>query len=63
MTHFLRCIFMVTIFSVSGESFGSMLRTIHLINDTPIYEQDTLQCSYKDGNFVPENKMGGVDSL
>ncbi|CAD6224407.1 unnamed protein product [Miscanthus lutarioriparius] len=45
------------------KAFGSTLRTIHLINETPVYEQDMAQCSYKDGNSVPEIKLGGADSL
>ncbi|CAD6242195.1 unnamed protein product [Miscanthus lutarioriparius] len=46
------------------KAFGSTLRTIHLINETPVYEQDMAQCSYKDGNSVPDEiKLGGADSL
>jgi hypothetical protein len=46
------------------KAFGSTLRTIHLINETPVYEQDIAQCSYKDGNSVPDEiKLGGADSL
>jgi len=44
------------------KSFGSTLRTLHLINETPVYEQDMPQCSYKGGNSVSEIKLSGTDS-
>ncbi|KAG2654327.1 hypothetical protein PVAP13_1NG487400 [Panicum virgatum] len=44
------------------KSFGSTLRTLHLINDTPVYEQDMPQCSYKGGDSVSEIKLSGADS-
>uniref|UniRef100_A0A0A9E6I2 Protein CPR-5 n=1 Tax=Arundo donax TaxID=35708 RepID=A0A0A9E6I2_ARUDO len=44
------------------KSFGSTLSTLHLINETPVYEQDIPQCSYKDGNAVAEIKLSGIDS-
>ncbi|KAL5230905.1 hypothetical protein ABZP36_029681 [Zizania latifolia] len=44
------------------KSFGSTLRTLHLINETPVYEQDTPQCSHKDGTSVAEIKLSGADS-
>lgn len=45
------------------KAFGSTLRTIHLINETPVFEQDVEQCSYKDDDSVPQIKLGGADSL
>ncbi|KAL5213059.1 hypothetical protein ABZP36_023906, partial [Zizania latifolia] len=44
------------------KSFGSTLRTLCLINETPIYEQDTPQCSHKDGTSVAEIKLSGAHS-
>ncbi|TKW41790.1 hypothetical protein SEVIR_1G340900v4 [Setaria viridis] len=44
------------------KSFGSTLRTLHLISETPAYEQDMPQCFYKGGNSVPEIKLSGGDS-
>ncbi|CAL4885553.1 unnamed protein product [Urochloa decumbens] len=42
------------------KSFGSTLRTLHLINEAPIHEQDMPQCSYKGG--IPEIRLSGADS-
>ncbi|CAM0943856.1 unnamed protein product [Alopecurus aequalis] len=44
------------------KSFGSTLRTLHLLNEAPVYEQDTPQCSHSDGNPVAETTSGGADS-
>lgn len=44
------------------KSFGSTLRTLHLINKTPVYGQDMPQCSYRSGNSVPEVKLSAADS-
>ncbi|XP_062221866.1 protein CPR-5-like [Phragmites australis] len=44
------------------KSFGSTLRTLHLINETPVYEQDIPQCSYKYDNSVAEIKLSGANS-
>lgn len=44
------------------KSFGSTLRTLHLINEAPIYEQDIPQCSHSDGNPVADTKLSGADS-
>ncbi|CAN6274277.1 unnamed protein product [Urochloa humidicola] len=42
------------------KSFGSTLRTLHLINEAPVHEQDMPQCSYKGG--IPEIRMSDDDS-
>ncbi|CAL5019772.1 unnamed protein product [Urochloa decumbens] len=42
------------------KSFGSTLRTLHLINEAPIHEQDMPQCSYNGG--IPEIRLSGADS-
>ncbi|CAN6239291.1 unnamed protein product [Urochloa humidicola] len=42
------------------KSFGSTLRTLHLINEAPVYKQDMRNCSYKGG--IPETKLSDADS-
>uniref|UniRef100_J3LHH3 CPR5-1 n=2 Tax=Oryza brachyantha TaxID=4533 RepID=J3LHH3_ORYBR len=45
------------------KSFGSTLRTLQLINETPVYdEQDKPRCSHQDGTSVAEIKISGADS-
>jgi hypothetical protein len=44
------------------KSFGSTLRTLHLLNEAPVCEQDIPQRSHGDGNSVAETKLGGADS-
>ncbi|XP_037452340.1 protein CPR-5-like [Triticum dicoccoides] len=45
------------------KSFGSTLRTLHLLNEAPACEQDIPQCSHGDGNPVAETKLSGADSI
>ncbi|KAK1620177.1 hypothetical protein QYE76_025694 [Lolium multiflorum] len=44
------------------KSFGSTLRTLHLLNEAPVYEQDIPQCSHGDGSPVTETKLSGAES-
>uniref|UniRef100_A0A0E0FKU7 Protein CPR-5 n=1 Tax=Oryza nivara TaxID=4536 RepID=A0A0E0FKU7_ORYNI len=44
------------------KSFGSTLRTLHLINETPVYEQDNSRFSHEDGTSAAEIKLSGADS-
>ncbi|KAG8072571.1 hypothetical protein GUJ93_ZPchr0006g42484 [Zizania palustris] len=44
------------------KSFVSTLRTLCLINETPVYNQDTPQCSHKDGTSDAEIKLSGANS-
>ncbi|KAF0931275.1 hypothetical protein E2562_002622 [Oryza meyeriana var. granulata] len=44
------------------KSFGSTLRTLHLINETHVCEQDNPRCSHKDGTSVAEIKLSGTGS-
>ncbi|KAM0913260.1 hypothetical protein ACQ4PT_012276 [Festuca glaucescens] len=44
------------------KSFGSTLRTLHLLNEAPVYEQDIPQCSHGDGSPVTQTKLSGADS-
>uniref|UniRef100_A0A0D9VLJ2 Uncharacterized protein n=1 Tax=Leersia perrieri TaxID=77586 RepID=A0A0D9VLJ2_9ORYZ len=43
------------------KSFGSTLKTLHLINETPVYEQDNPRCSHIDGTSASEIKLSGAD--
>jgi hypothetical protein len=45
------------------KSFGSTLRTLHLINETLVSQQDIPQCCYRDADSVSEIKLDGADSL
>ncbi|KQK01710.1 hypothetical protein BRADI_3g57717v3 [Brachypodium distachyon] len=44
------------------KSFGSTLKTLHRINEAPVYEQDIPQSSHSDGNLVADTKLSGADS-
>ncbi|GJN22411.1 hypothetical protein PR202_gb09969 [Eleusine coracana subsp. coracana] len=44
------------------KSFGSTLRTLHLINEVPVYQQDIPQHCYRDANSASETKLSGADS-
>lgn len=44
------------------KSFGSTLRTLHLINEAPVCQQDMPQYRYKDANSVSETNLSGADS-
>uniref|UniRef100_A0A0E0K5Q4 Uncharacterized protein n=1 Tax=Oryza punctata TaxID=4537 RepID=A0A0E0K5Q4_ORYPU len=44
------------------KSFGSTLRTLHLINETPVYDQDNPRCSHEAGTSAAEIKLSGADS-
>jgi hypothetical protein len=45
------------------KSFGSTLWTLHLINETPVCQQDIPQCCYRDSDSISETKLDGADSL